>query len=149
MPVSRIQSGNLCPLLARYLDAKFVLMHIAYPYNSELVAMAKHYPNIYVDLCWAWSIDPFSSSDFVRRFIHAVPINKLFAFGGDTGWPTSSAAYAIQARRWLTYALEAEVSDGFLTEPQAIRIATRLMCENQYACFDLEGTRAAIEQAVA
>ncbi len=149
MPVDRIRSGNLCALLARYLDARFVLMHIAYPYNNELVGIAKHYPNVYVDLCWAWSIDPYSSCDFVRRFLHAVPANKLFAFGGDTGWPTSSAAYAMQARRWLTRALEAEIADGDLTEPQAMQVATRLMSTNQQECFDLDGTREAIRQAAA
>jgi hypothetical protein len=148
MPVDRIRSGNLCALLKQYPKARFVLMHIAYPYNDELVGIAKHYPNVWVDLCWAWSIDPFSSADFVRRFLHAVPANKLFAFGGDTGWPTSSAAYAIQARRWLTRSLEAEVAAGDMTERQAMGVASRLMRENQYACFDLEGTRAAIRQAV-
>ena len=148
MPVDYIRSGNLCALLNRYLDARFVLMHIAYPYSHELVALTKHYPNVYADLCWAWSIDPYSSSDFVRRFIHAVPINKLFAFGGDTGWPTSSAAYAFQCRHWLTHTLEAEIADGHLTEPQAIYIATRLMRDNQYDCFDLEGTRGAIKEAM-
>ncbi|MDA0748528.1 MAG: amidohydrolase family protein [bacterium] len=148
MPVDRIRSGNLCGLLARYLDARFVLMHIAYPYNDEIVALAKHYSNVWVDLCWAWSIDPYSSGDFVRRFLHTAPLNKLFAFGGDTGWPTSSAAYAIQARRWLTRALEKEVVEGDLTEPQAMAVATRLMLENQKACFDLEGTRAAIRKAM-
>jgi uncharacterized protein len=117
MPVDYIRAGNLCPLLAEYLQARFVLMHIAYPYNDELVALAKHYPNVYADLCWAWSIDPYSASDFVRRFIHAVPANKLFIFGGDTGWPAGSLAYAHQARAWLTYTLQAEIGDGFLTEP--------------------------------
>lgn len=147
MPVDRIRGGNLCGLLARYLDARFVLMHIAYPYNDELVAIAKHYPNVWVDLCWAWSINPYSAAEFVRRFIHAVPANKLFAFGGDTGWPTSSVAYAIQARKWLTRALEAEVTAGDLTEQQAIDLATRLMQTNQRECFDLDGTRAAIAKA--
>jgi hypothetical protein len=147
MPVDRIRAGNLCALLRRYPKARFVLMHIAYPYNDELVALAKHYPNVWADLCWAWSIDPYSSSDFVRRFLHAVPVNKLFAFGGDTGWPTSSVAYAIQARRWLTRTLEAEVMAGDLTERQAIAVADRLMRANQYACFDVEGTRANLREA--
>jgi uncharacterized protein len=147
MPVSRIPAGNMCELFARYLDAKFVLMHIAYPYNDELVALAKHYPNIWVDLCWAWSIDPYSSRDFLRRFIHAVPINKIFAFGGDTGWPTSSMAYAIQARNEIRRTLEAEIADGYMTEAQAMGIATRIMRDNQYACFDVEGTRASIRKA--
>ena len=147
MPVDRIKGGNLCAILARYPDARFVLMHIAYPYNDEMVGLAKHYPNIWVDLCWAWSIDPYSSCDFVRRFIHAVPANKLFAFGGDTFWPTSSVAYAIQARKWLTRALEAEVADGEMKEQQAMDLATRLMQTNQWECFDIEGTRRAITES--
>lgn len=146
MPVDRIKPGHLCGLLARYLDARFVLMHIAYPYEPELAVIAKHYRNVYVDLCWAWSIDPYSAGDFVRRFIHTVPINKLFVFGGDTGWPSASAAYAKQARRWFTRALQAEVDDGLLTEAQAIHVASRLMRHNQLDCFDLEGTRAALHK---
>ncbi len=141
MPVDRIPAGHLSPLLARYPQARFVLMHIAYPYSDELVALAKHYPNVYVDLCWAWSIDPYSACDFVRRFIHAVPANKLFAFGGDTGWPTAAVAYAHQARRWLTRALQAEVDAGDLSEQQAMALATRFMRDNQYACFHVEQKR--------
>lgn len=144
MPVDRIKGGNLCGLLAHYPEAKFVLMHIAYPYSEELVAIAKHYPNVWMDLCWAWSINPYASCDFVRRFIHSVPVNKLFVFGGDTFWPGSSVAYAIQARKWLTRALEAEVVAGDLNENQAMAIATRLMRTNQEECFGLERARAAI-----
>lgn len=148
MPVSRIPAGNMCALFARYLDAKFVLMHISYPYNDELVALAKHYRNIWVDFCWAWSIDPYSSRDFLRRCIHAVPSNKLFAFGGDTGWPTSAMAYAIQARNEIRRALEAEIDDGYMTEKQAMVFADRIMNKNQYECFDIEGTRNNIANTV-
>ncbi len=147
MPVSRIPAGNMCALFARYPHAKFVLMHIAYPYNDELVALAKHYRNIWVDLCWAWSIDPYSSRDFLRRFIHAVPINKIFAFGGDTQWPTSAMAYATQARTEITRALESEIADGYMTEKGAMAIAERIMRGNQFDCFDVSGTRANIHAA--
>jgi predicted TIM-barrel fold metal-dependent hydrolase len=148
MPMDYIRSGNLCGLLARYLDARFVLMHIAYPYNDELTAIAKHYPNVYVDLCWAWTINPYAAADFVRRFVHAVPANKLFAFGGDTFWPTASVGYAWQARRWLDRALQAEVADGLLSEEEAIRLALRFMRDNQYACFRIDAKRKAFLQAV-
>ena len=144
MPIDWVRAGNLCPLLARYPEARFVLMHISYPYSNELVSIAKHYPNVWIDLCWAWSIDPYSSTDFVRRFLHAVPSSKLFGFGGDTIWPTSAVAYSIQARRGLRRALEAEIAAGDLTEREAIDLARRLMHDNQYACFDIEGTRSAI-----
>lgn len=144
MPVDYIKSGHLCPLLAKYLDARFVLMHIAYPYSDELIALAKHYPNVYIDVCWAWSINPFHTGDFIRRYIHAVPSNKLFLFGGDTFFPTAALAYAQQARHWFTRALQAEVDDALLTENEAIALAARFMRENQYVCFQVEEKRQAI-----
>jgi hypothetical protein len=137
MPVDYIRAGNLCSLLAAYPQARFVLMHIAYPYNDELVALAKHYPNVYADLCWAWSINPYAASDFVRRFIHAVPANKLFVFGGDTGWPGAALAYAHQARAWLTRALQAEIDEGMLNEKEAMALAELFMRQNQYECFNV------------
>ena len=44
-------------------------------------------------------------------------------------------------------ALEAEVADGDLTEKQAMAAASRIMRDNQYDCFDMEGTRANIRSA--
>ena len=147
MPMDRIRPSHLCPLLSKYPRARFVLMHIAYPYNDELVSLAKHYPNVWVDLCWAWSIDPYSARDFVRRMIHAVPASKLFAFGGDTFWPCAAVAYTHMARHWLTRTLQAEVDEELLSEKEAMALATRWMRTNQQECFDLEGTRAAIAAA--
>ena len=144
MPIHRLPAGNMCELFLRYPEARFVLMHIAYPYTDELVALAKHYPNIWVDLCWAWSIDPYTSADFLRRFLHAVPYTKIFAFGGDTSWPGAAMAYSLQARAGIQRTLEDEVAEGHLSEAQAMDVATHIMSANQYACFDLEGTRAAI-----
>lgn len=147
MPVDRIRPGHLAPLLARYLDCRFVLMHIAYPYSGELIALTKHYRNVYADLCWAWSIDPYSATDFVRRFLHTAPANKLFAFGGDTGWPTSAAAYACQARQWLTRALQAEIDDGLMTESETIALADRILHDNQMDCFRVEAKKQAVRAA--
>ena len=149
MPVDFIRPGHLCGLLAAYPEARFVLMHIGYPYSLEMVALAKHYPNTYVDLCWAWSIDPYRSVDLVRGMIHAAPINKLFAFGGDTRWPSAALAYSWQARTWLARALSAEVNEGLLNESQAIEVAEYLMFRNQRACFDVEGVRERLREAVA
>jgi predicted TIM-barrel fold metal-dependent hydrolase len=119
-------------------------MHIAYPYSDELVALAKRYPNVYVDMCWAWSMDPYSAGDFLRRFLHAAPINKLFVFGGDTRLPWAAVAYATQARQGLLRVLQAEVREKTISEREAMAIATRVMRQNQYECFDIEGRRATI-----
>lgn len=147
MPIDRIRPGHLAPLLVAYPHTRFVLMHIGYPYGQEMLALAKHFRNVHVDLCWAWSIDPYSSMDFVRRFIHTAPANKLLGFGGDTFWPTSAAGYAMQTRRWMTRTLNAEVTDGLMTERQAMTLANRLLHDNAYDCFDIDGARRAIHEA--
>lgn len=147
MRTHRIHAGNLCELLIKHTSTRFVLMHIAYPYCDELVSIAKHFSNVYVDLCWAWSIDPYTTMDFVRRFLHAVPVNKLFGYGGDTFWPTRGVAYAAQMRRWMTRTLQAEVDAGDLTEKQAIAVADRLLRLNQLDVFDMPAKRRAVAQA--
>jgi predicted TIM-barrel fold metal-dependent hydrolase len=141
MPVEFIKAGNLCGLLRAYPAARFVLMHISWPYDDEIVALAKHYPNVWVDMCWAWSINPHASAQFVRGFIHAAPANKLFGFGGDTLRARTSVAYSMQARKWLGKALQAEIDEGDLTEAQAIGFAQRILQDNQKECFDLDGLR--------
>jgi hypothetical protein len=144
MRTDYIRAGLLTELLLEYPQAKFVLMHTAYPYSGEMAALAKHFPNVVADMCWAWSIDPYSSESFLRRMIHAAPSNKLFIFGGDSFWPYAAVAYAWQARRGLTRALQAEVNDSFLTEKQAMSLATRFMRGNQQDWFDIEGRRATL-----
>ncbi len=137
MPIERIRPGHLSQLIKTYRDTTFILMHIGYPYQHELLSMAKHYTNIYVDLCWAWSINPLASSDFVRHWIHSVPINKLLGFGGDAFYPTQSLGFALQTRKWLTYTLQKEIDDELLTTAQACQIATQLLHDNAQTLFDI------------
>lgn len=144
----RTRAAHLAPLLAHYPSATFILMHIAYPYSDELIALAKHFPCTYIDMCWSWSINPRHAAEFVRRAIHGLPANKLFSFGGDCQWPTEVVGFAAQARRWLAFALQSEINEEFLTEAEAIQLATRLMQENQRAVFELESTRSAIAAAL-
>lgn len=146
MRTSRIKPGNLCELLIRYPQSQLLLMHIGYPYQDEIVGLAKQFSNVVVDLCWAWSMDPYSSRDFLRRMLHAVPLNRVMGFGGDTRHPTGTYAYSIQARTWLARTLQEEVSDGFLSEKEAIAVARRWMYENQIEYFQLTGKRETISQ---
>lgn len=73
--------------LSLLIQAYPQVMHASYPYMGELLAMAKHYTNVYLNMCWMWSINPYSSKTFLRQFIHSVTSNKLFLFLGDSFWP--------------------------------------------------------------
>jgi len=135
MPLEWLSPRLLIPLVKAFPDTRFVCMHIGYPYHDELLSMAKHYANIFVDLCWAWSIDPVTTSAFVRRWIHTVPVTKLFGFGGDAFLPTQTVGFAAQARTWLARTLQTEVDTGLLTTSAAMAIARALLSENQHKFF--------------
>lgn len=137
MILEHTRPAHLSPILAAYPQARFVLMHAGYPFGPELLSLAKHFPNVWVDLCWAWALDPYTTAEMFRRALHSMPMSKLFAFGGDCVWPTQAVGYARQCRVWLTHALHAEVATGWLTEPAAIEVANRVMHVNAEEFFDV------------
>lgn len=145
MHLDHLRAGQMCGLFLEHPATRFELFHIAYPYEAETIALAKHFTNVWVDMCWAWSINPRASATFVREFIHAAPSNKLFVFGGDSWHPLATWAYGEQCRRGLLAALRAEVADGDLAEAQAIGLARRFMRENQLAFFPLDEVRSNID----
>ena len=85
MPLSRLihNAGSACDLCQAAPDARFVFMHICYPYYEELIAVAKQYTNAYVDMCWGWIINPLAAKDFLKKYLVTAPANKILTFGGD------------------------------------------------------------------
>jgi hypothetical protein len=59
-----------------------MLMHMAWPHQEQLLAVAKHHPNVVVDLCWSWIVTPVDARVRVRS-LTAVPATKLLCLGGD------------------------------------------------------------------
>ncbi|MCC7492327.1 MAG: amidohydrolase family protein [Fimbriimonadaceae bacterium] len=148
MALDGTRPAHLCGLLARYPAARFVLLHASWPYPQELLALAKHYSNVWADCCWAWSLNPPAVARFVREWLHCAPVSKLLIYGGDTRWPTGVVGYTAQCRRWLARTLEAAVADGDLTTTAAQTVAERVMLQNQHKLFDLPAKRAAACQAL-
>ena len=146
MIMDRIRAGHLSTLAVAYPNARLVCMHMAYPYESELIALTKQFRHVYADMCWGWAINPYAGMNFVRTFLHATAVNKLFVFGGDTGYPTGTVGYAIQAREWLARALTAEVNDGFMSVKQAMTVASQVMYKNQRECFPIDRAQANIRK---
>ncbi|MCL2495090.1 MAG: amidohydrolase family protein [Oscillospiraceae bacterium] len=70
-------------IFRQYPNVPFDLFHIGYPYQSELITLAKYHPNVHIDMCWANIISPFASRNFFREALDVIPYTKIFAFGGD------------------------------------------------------------------
>jgi predicted TIM-barrel fold metal-dependent hydrolase len=137
MPLARVRqnAGDLCPLLADFPEVRFVLMHIGYPYQDEYIALAKHYPNVWIDLCWAWIINPAATARFVQEFLLAAPASKLLTFGGDYATIEPVVGHAAIARRGLALALDGLVADGWLDAEAALALVEPLMHGNAEALF--------------
>jgi len=139
MPLDRVRrnAGDLCPLLADFPDARFVLMHVGYPYQDEFIALAKHYRNVTIDLCWAWIINPAACVRFVKEFLTAAPANKLLTFGGDYANVETIVGHAALARQGLAQALAELVDEGWLREADAFALVDPLMRGNAHALFPI------------
>jgi uncharacterized protein len=137
MPLDRVRrnAADLCPLLVDYPDVRFVLMHIGYPYQDEYIALAKHYPNVWIDLCWAWIINPAASARFVAEFLMAAPASKLLTFGGDYAVVEPVVGHAALARHGLARALGRLVEDEWLSGDVALDLIEPLMRGNARALF--------------
>lgn len=137
MPLSRLRenAGDLCPLLKDFPDTKFVLMHIGYPYQDEFISLAKHYRNVYIDMCWAWIINPMASIRFVKEYLLAAPANKLFTFGGDYITVENIYGHSRIARLGLTQAVTELVESGWVPREEARLLIERIMRQNALETF--------------
>ena len=137
MRLSGINPSLLTPLFRQYPEARFSLFHIGYPYWNEMLAIAKHYPNVWIDLCWAWIIDWEATWEFFKRFIHTTPCNKIFGFGGDYHHADQVYGHVELARVGISKALSELVYEGFLARKEAENIALRALRENAIEFFKL------------
>jgi len=117
---------------------RFDLLHASYPYMKELTALAKLFPNVYINTAWFDILSPRASKQFLREWISSVPINKIFAFGPDQACLLLSCAYAEMVRDNLAEVLADAVAEGEMSEDYALYIARRLLRDNPWEYFKLQ-----------
>jgi hypothetical protein len=122
-------------LAQRYADTTFVLMHIAWPHPEPLLALAKHQPNVILDLCWAWILAPTTTREFVKRFLTSVPSNKLLCFGSDSMMIENVVGHAAIARAGIEAALTDLVGEGWMSVDDACALVAPLMRGNAERVF--------------
>jgi uncharacterized protein len=146
MPLHRLRhnAGDMCLLCQAHPDARFVFMHITYPYQSEAIAVAKHYRNAWIDMCWAWIINPAACVRFLKEFLMAAPANKVLTFGGDFGPVEMVPGHARIARRGIATALAQLVEEGWVARGDLPALVERLMFRNAWDLFDILAKREAL-----
>ncbi|MCK1272927.1 amidohydrolase family protein [Bradyrhizobium sp. 49] len=110
-------------------------MHIGYPYEVEFIALAKHYPNVAIDMCWAWIINPAASVRFLKEFLLAVPANKSFTFGGDYVAVEPIYGHACVVRQGIAQAVSELVAEGWIAREETPDLIERIMRGNAHRFF--------------
>lgn len=126
----RSNPSQLIPVFAKYKDVQFDLFHAGWPYCSEMGAIGKAFPNVWLDLCWMWAMSPVEAARVLDEWLGAVPSNKILGFGADTGTPFGMTGYALQARHGIAQVLETRMARGDCDLAAAKHIAANLMHRN-------------------
>lgn len=149
MPLSRLvrNPGSACDLCRAAPDARFVFMHLCYPFYEELIAVAKQYTNAYVDMCWGWIINPLASKDFLKKYLVTAPANKILTFGGDYRYVEQVLGHAVIARQGIALALSELVEEGWLRLDDALELTDPIMHGNARRIFSLAEKQRALQAA--
>jgi predicted TIM-barrel fold metal-dependent hydrolase len=139
MPLSRIKknpesAATLCRMAP---DTKFIFFHICYPYYEELISIAKHYTNAFVDMCFSWILNPIAAKDFLKKYLVTAPSNKILTFGGDFRPVEPVLGHAVMTRRGIALALSELVAEGWLSKKNALELIDSIMHENARKLFNL------------
>jgi len=129
----------------KYPQTPFDIYHISYPYQEELAALAKNFPNVTVDFCWMWIIDPAAGRRALSDMLDTVPANKIHGFGGDFILVEGSYGHAQIARREIARVLCDKVEEGRFSEDYALEVGKMLLRDNAIENFGLEPRRAAFK----
>ena len=122
-------------LFLAYPDVNFDLFHIGYPYQGVACALAKMFPNVFIDMCWAHIISPAASVAALDDFLDAVPYNKISAFGGDYCFVDGVYGHLHISRQNVSTVLAKKVRAGVFDEGRALEIARALYYDNPRRIF--------------
>jgi len=125
----------LVNLFREYQEVKFDIFHGSYPFMGKLAALAKNFPNVYIDMCWLHIISPFAARQALSDWLDAVPWNKILGFGGDYIFVEGVYGHSVIARENIIRVLTEKVEEGSLTKKQAFDLASQLLRENAYRLF--------------
>ena len=138
--ISNSDPSLLSNLFLEYPGVDFDIFHIGYPYQQTLSALAKQFPNVFIDMCWAHIISPTACVNALAEWLDAVPANKISAFGGDYCFIDGVYGHQYMARINVSKALALKVREGDFDVLRAKQLSKMLFYDNPLRIFKLEGS---------
>ncbi len=79
----------------------------------------------------------------MHEWIETIPSNKILGFGGDYRFVEGSYAHARMAREGVAQVLTEKVKEGYLSEEEALEMGRKILRNNAWELFGLEGRKRA------
>ncbi|HLN56183.1 MAG TPA: amidohydrolase family protein [Bacteroidales bacterium] len=128
---------NLNNLFLEYPHTKFILFHGGFPWTNECAALAKMFPNVYLDLVWLPQISRQEAVRALDVMLDCVPYTKL-CWGGDCQLIEESAGSLEFAKDIVSEVLANRIKRGFMNRGLAEEIMDGIFRENAIEIFGLK-----------
>jgi len=124
-------------LFLKYPEAKFIIFHGGYPWTSQVISLAKMFPNVYYDLVWLPQISFTAACSALDEVLDCVPYNKIM-WGGDARFIEEAAGSLIYGKEVVVEVLARRVGNGSITTEKAEEILRKIFRENAIEVFDIK-----------
>ncbi len=129
---------HLIPLISENRSTRFDLFHAGYPYSREIGMLAKHWPNVWLNMCWMYVITMEGSRQILNEWIDLVPGERILGFGSDVGFPEFIYAHLVMARSCIADVLALKVERDFLSKRVAFDLIHKMLRNNAINLYGLK-----------
>ncbi|MDD5689522.1 MAG: amidohydrolase family protein, partial [Caldisericia bacterium] len=120
----------LIDLIKDFPGVCFDLLHTGYPYSRNMGILAKHYPNVWVNMAWMFLVSLSASKQILSEYIDLVPAYRILAFGSDVDFPEMILGHLIMARNCIVDVLAEKVENNIISENLAFDLMKMMFREN-------------------
>lgn len=136
----RLKAEHMIPFFMRHPGTRFDLYHLSFPQVHEAVVIGKNFANVWLNLCWTHIMSPTLAKEGMREILDLVPVNKVFAFGGDyqSRAVDKVLGHLRMAQEDVAEVLAERVAAGLMNEEQALAVAKKWFWSNPIEAYRLE-----------
>lgn len=126
------------PVIARYPELRFVLLHAGYPWYDLSAGLARNHSNISIDMAWVPLLSTTGAIFALHEYLETVQSINNIAWGSDT-WTSEEAYGALLAWRHVVARVLAEkVAANYFSMKDAEEVAHKLLYLNASRLYGIE-----------
>lgn len=123
-------------LAKQFPNVRFDLFHIGMPMVRDAAMVGKNYPNVVLNLAWSNIVSQRMTARALDEILDMVPVNKVFAFGGDYRCTIQKTlGHLVMARETVSSVLGERIDAGEMSYDRAVEIAKMWFYDNPVSFY--------------